>query len=50
MSYSPFIFGCEGSIITPNERAFFRKSQPFGFILFARNLDNINQILSLIHI
>jgi beta-N-acetylhexosaminidase len=47
MSYSPFIFGCEGSIITPKECAFFRKSQPFGFILFARNLDNINQINSL---
>ena len=47
MSYSPFIFGCEGSKITPKERSFFRKSQPFGFILFARNLDNINQINSL---
>jgi beta-N-acetylhexosaminidase len=33
------IFGCAGLDLTPDERAFFRDSDPLGFILFARNVD-----------
>ncbi|MEL6684911.1 MAG: glycoside hydrolase family 3 N-terminal domain-containing protein [Pseudomonadota bacterium] len=38
------IFGCEGLEVTPWERAFFREVQPLGFILFARNIDNPDQL------
>jgi beta-N-acetylhexosaminidase len=43
----PFIFGCEGEKITSQECVFFRKAQPFGFILFGRNLKNPKQIYGL---
>jgi beta-N-acetylhexosaminidase len=33
------IFGCAGPDLTSAERAFFRDSDPLGFILFARNVD-----------
>jgi beta-N-acetylhexosaminidase len=33
------IFGCAGPDLAPDERAFFRDSNPLGFILFARNVD-----------
>lgn len=38
------IFGCEGPRLTPQERAFFRDADPFGFILFARNIDTPEQV------
>ena len=38
------IFGCTGLTLTPDERAFFRDYDPFGFILFARNVDAPDQI------
>ena len=44
MSLFPFIFGCEGEKTTSQERIFFRQAQPFGFILFGRNLKNPKQI------
>ena len=47
MQVAPLIFGCEGLRVSPQELAFFSKSQPFGFILFARNLDNPYQIRTL---
>lgn len=34
---SAAIFDCEGARLTPDERAFFRDADPFGFILFARH-------------
>lgn len=34
-----YIFGCSGTALTPREAAFFRDADPFGFILFARNVD-----------
>ncbi len=43
------IFGCEGLALKEEERAFFRKVDPFGFILFARNCDNPKQIAKLTH-
>ncbi len=38
------VFGPEGLEITDWERGFFRDVQPLGFILFARNIDNPNQL------
>jgi beta-N-acetylhexosaminidase len=33
------IFGCTGTALSADERAFFRDTDPLGFILFARNID-----------
>jgi len=41
------IFGCLGHRLSAAERAFFRDADPFGFILFARNLDHPAQISAL---
>lgn len=38
------IFGCEGLAVTAAERDFFRDYDPFGFILFARNVDTPEQV------
>jgi beta-N-acetylhexosaminidase len=44
----PVIFGAAGLALTADERRFFRESQPFGFILFARNIDHGDQIRALV--
>jgi len=41
------IFGCQGLSLTSWEKDFFRESDPFGFILFARNVESPRQILGL---
>jgi beta-N-acetylhexosaminidase len=38
------IFGCAGPRLLPEERAFFRDADPFGFILFARNVETPDQL------
>ena len=38
------VFGCESLALTENERDFFRDYDPFGFIVFARNVDNPEQL------
>ena len=38
------ILDAEGLSLTPDERAFFRDADPFGFILFARNIDTPDQV------
>ena len=38
------IFGCAGPVLLPDEAAFFRDSDPFGFIVFARNIENPDQV------
>jgi beta-N-acetylhexosaminidase len=38
------IFGCAGPVLTPDEAAFFRDFAPFGFILFARNVETPDQV------
>lgn len=38
------IFGCLGPELLPEERAFFRAVDPFGFILFARNVQDPDQL------
>lgn len=38
------IFGCAGTVLLPDEIAFFRDFDPFGFILFARNIESPEQV------
>ncbi|NKB27226.1 MAG: beta-hexosaminidase [Rhodobacteraceae bacterium] len=42
-----YIFGCEGTRLTGAEKTFFAKSQPWGFILFARNVNDPAQLSAL---
>ncbi len=42
-----FIAGCEGLSLNGNEAAFFRDTQPWGLILFARNVESVAQISAL---
>ena len=41
------IFGCAGPVLGPEEAAFFRDADPFGFILFARNVETPAQLVRL---
>jgi beta-N-acetylhexosaminidase len=41
------IFGCQGTLLNAEERAFFRDVRPFGFILFARNCESPAQVWTL---
>jgi beta-N-acetylhexosaminidase len=45
--FSATIFGCEGLTLSAEERDFFREINPFGFILFARNIDSTAQVRAL---
>lgn len=38
------ILGCEGFALLPDERAFLREADPWGFILFARNVQTPEQV------
>ena len=40
----PAIFGLSGPTLTDDERAFFRDSEPAGYILFGRNIENRDQL------
>lgn len=40
----PAIFGLSGLTLTDDERAFFRDSEPGGYILFGRNIENREQL------
>jgi len=42
------VFGCAGLTLTPDERAFFTKTNPLGFILFQRNCDAPDQVRALV--
>jgi beta-N-acetylhexosaminidase len=42
-----FIAGCSGLVLTPDERAFFRDAEPWGFILFKRNIETPGQVAAL---
>ena len=44
MAQTAAIFGPEGLAVTPWERDFFRDTDPFGFIVFARNIDTPDQL------
>jgi len=44
----PIIFGLTGTALSEEERVFFESHKPYGFILFKRNLESREQIISLI--
>lgn len=44
---SATILGCEGPRLSPDEARFFAEAQPWGFILFARNIEDPVQLLGL---
>ena len=44
---TPAILGLEGTTLSDTERDFFRESQPFGFILFGRNVEQRSQLRAL---
>lgn len=48
MSALAAIFGCSGTVLDDQERAFYRHVQPLGFILFARNCQTPDQVRSLV--
>ncbi len=43
------IFGCAGADLTPEEAAFFAAADPWGFILFKRNVETPGQVSRLTH-
>ncbi|MEX2517989.1 MAG: glycoside hydrolase family 3 N-terminal domain-containing protein [Paracoccaceae bacterium] len=47
MAPAPLIFGCEGLTLSARERDFFREANPWGFIVFRRNVDNPAQLSAL---
>ena len=48
MSISASILGCAGTTLSREETAFFRDVKPWGFILFARNVETPEQVRKLI--
>jgi beta-N-acetylhexosaminidase len=42
------ILGCAGPRLSPAERAFFRSVQPWGFIVFKRNIESPDQLAGLV--
>ncbi len=44
----PVIYGCEGPTLSLQEKEFFKKTQPLGFIIFERNCQNPEQLKKLI--
>lgn len=42
------IYGCTGTALTAGERAFYGDAQPWGFILFARNIESREQVKKLV--
>ncbi|WP_050930041.1 beta-N-acetylhexosaminidase [Aestuariivita boseongensis] len=47
MRFGATILDADGLRLSAEEKAFFRDVNPFGFILFARNIDNADQIRAL---
>jgi len=44
---TPAVFGLSGLGLTADEKAFFRESDPAGYIVFARNIESKDQLRSL---
>ncbi len=42
------VFGCAATVLDASEKAFFRDCDPAGFILFARNIENPDQVRALV--
>lgn len=49
MTPAPVIFGCSGLTLSPEEQTFFTETQPLGFILFKRNVQDKTQLKALIN-
>ena len=49
MSIGAVILGCSGLTLTAEERTFFRRVRPWGFILFKRNVESPDQVRTLVH-
>lgn len=47
MTIRAFVSGCAGTDLTPDERSFFADAQPWGLILFRRNVESPGQLLRL---
>jgi beta-N-acetylhexosaminidase len=47
MTARAFIVGLSGTILTPQERAFLRDADPWGLIVFKRNIDTPAQVIGL---
>lgn len=47
MSFGATIIDADGLRLTPEEKTLFRETDPFGFILFARNIDTPDQMRAL---
>jgi len=43
----PVIFGLAGSVLSAEERSLFQRTNPLGFILFGRNVENRDQLRAL---
>ena len=48
MGITSVIFGCSGLSLTQEERDFYNEVQPWGFILFGRNVDTPEQVSQLV--
>ncbi len=48
MTRSRAIYGCAGLSLSAQERDFFRQTQPWGFILFGRNIESGAQVKALV--
>ena len=48
MAISAFITGLAGTVITPDERAFLRETNPWGLIVFKRNINDKKQVSVLV--
>src|SRR5712664_3686274 len=44
MTARAFITGLAGTTLTPDERSFLRESDPWGLIVFKRNIDTPDQV------
>ncbi|MGR3291160.1 MAG: beta-hexosaminidase, partial [Paracoccaceae bacterium] len=44
MGQGAYIFGCEGPRLTKLEKVFFASARPWGFVLFARNVETPDQL------
>jgi beta-N-acetylhexosaminidase len=47
LSVTAVTYGLAGETLTPDEKAFFRDAEPWGFTLFARNVDRPQQVQAL---
>ncbi|MEP0520716.1 MAG: beta-N-acetylhexosaminidase [Hyphomicrobiales bacterium] len=48
MTISAFISGCEGLFLNEDEKRFLKDANPWGFILFGRNVDTPEQVEALV--